>query len=82
MHAQRSRHTQNLIPVTAPLRTVVDLAGVLTEAELHRAVDAGLAQRVFRAADLQDAVEHWSGRGRGGIPQLRRALDQRGVVHP
>ena len=77
-----SRQRRQEIPVTAPIRTVIDLASVLPEAELHRAVDVGLAHRVFRAMELQDAVEQWASRGRTGVPQLRRALDARGFVHP
>jgi very-short-patch-repair endonuclease len=61
------------IPVTAPGRTVVDLASVLTGRELEQAVARAEREGLVTLGDLSSLlVRH---RGRPGIPLLRSLLE-------
>jgi hypothetical protein len=60
------------LPVTAPGRTLLDLAEVATTRDLERAVDEALTQRLTTHAALVAVVER--SRGHRGTGNLRRLL--------
>jgi very-short-patch-repair endonuclease len=66
IHVHRSRHAdatvQYGIPVTTPLRTLVDLADVLTPKQLTRAVNEAQVQRLVTAAELTAVLTRYPGR--------------------
>jgi hypothetical protein len=66
--------------VTNPLRTVVDLAGLLTPVRLAAVVDAGLASRLITIDGLLGELQRLSRPGRLGVGPLRLHLQQRGFV--
>ncbi|MDQ6782659.1 MAG: type IV toxin-antitoxin system AbiEi family antitoxin domain-containing protein [Actinomycetota bacterium] len=73
------------IPCTDPVRTVMDLAGVVPRGSLDAAVDLGLALRRFTVDDLATELDRRSRRGRAGAGLLRAALLRRGHLgapHP
>ncbi len=61
--------------VTAPLRTLLDLATEATPTELARAVQEAQIQRLITHSSLVDAVR--SARGRRGVTALRDAIGAR-----
>jgi very-short-patch-repair endonuclease len=65
------------IPVTTPLRTLRDLAGVLPGAVLGRAVDQALRTNLVTPDDLAWLDAHRTGRGFEGSSTLRRLLRTR-----
>ena len=66
------------IPVTNPLRTMVDLAAVLSPAEVEEALDAGLSwPSLFSVAAIEATLKEISGRGRRGAGVLRKVLSER-----
>jgi very-short-patch-repair endonuclease len=70
------RSERNGIPVTTPIRTLVDVAAVIGEVELERA-----AARLLRAGLIAPAVleRRLAGcRGRPGMPALRAVLGRSG----
>lgn len=60
------------VPATTLARTLVDLADVLTEAELARAIHAAEVTHALTAEDLAGAAAR--GRGRRGAGRLARAI--------
>jgi hypothetical protein len=60
------------IPVTAPARTVIDLAAVITEPELDDALDIAIRRHGVVAAELVRALE--TTKSRRGIALLRRLV--------
>jgi very-short-patch-repair endonuclease/predicted transcriptional regulator of viral defense system len=60
------------IPLTSPARTLVDLAAVLTQDNLERAVAEAERQSLARRHDLVDQLER--NRGRRGVAKLRALL--------
>lgn len=72
-------------PTTNPLRTLVDLAGVVPPAELDDAVDRAIALKLVTVTGLQAEVGRLSRQGRKGTGALRRGLVRRGLAegpHP
>jgi len=66
------------IPVTNPLRTMVDLAAVLPPDEVEDALDAGLAYpSLFSVAAVEAIRERLARPGRTGSGVLRRVLEER-----
>jgi len=72
--------TRNGIPVTKPLRTLVDLAGAALPAQLTEAVDNALAQRLVTPGGLEAEIERLSRPGRGGVGVLKRHLARQGFL--
>lgn len=70
--ATADHRTKHGLPVTAPARTLIDLAGELTDRDLERALDEALIGRLLRERDLLRALEH--SRGRAGAGRLRALI--------
>lgn len=79
-HPGRAGRPRRGIPVTSPLRTVVDLAATCPAAELDTAIDTALARRLIRVEQLIAVVERPGALGPRGIPALRAALHRRGFL--
>ena len=62
---------------TSPVRTVVDVAGLLHPTLLGKIVDFALRGRLCTEEDLERHVVQLGGRGRRGTAQLRRILSDR-----
>lgn len=81
--ADDERTERDGIPVTTPLRTLADLASVLTERDLERAIARAERAGLVRAADLDRLPDRYAGRrgsatlravlGRAHGPQLTRS---------
>jgi hypothetical protein len=65
---------RDAIPVTNPLRTLVDIAGVAVPRDLTTAVDNALSRRLVTIAGLEAEMNRLSRPGRGGVGALRRHL--------
>ena len=68
------------IPVPNPLRTIVDLAGVVAPDVLTGAVDRALSSRLVTIAGLSGEIERLAKRGRPGVGPLRFHLLDRGFI--
>lgn len=60
------------IPVTSPLRTIVDLAATATRREAERLINAADARNLLRADTLAEALQAM--RGQPGVPLLEEIL--------
>lgn len=68
------------IPVTNPLRTMVDLGAVLSPEAVEDALDAGLAwPSLFSVAAVKATLGELGGRGRRGAGVLRTVLEERAL---
>jgi very-short-patch-repair endonuclease len=67
------------IPVTDPLRTLVDLAASAPK-ELDDAVDRALSRRILTVQALEAEHDRLARPGRKGVRTLREALKRRGLV--
>ena len=65
------------IPRTAPLRTLVDLAGVVPPLALEEAVDRALASKLVALEAIEDELKRSARKGRPGLTTLRRTLRSR-----
>jgi very-short-patch-repair endonuclease len=63
------------LPVTSPARTLVDIAGSLTERERERAVDEALVSRIVSRAQVEDVLARNA--TRPGARRLRALLRDR-----
>jgi hypothetical protein len=68
------------IPVTNPLRTMLDLAVYGSEGELVIAIDRGMAARLFTPAALRAELDRWQGVRRPGLSALRALVDELRIV--
>jgi len=66
------RRTKDGVPVTAPARTLIDLAAVLSEPALERALDEALMRRLVRERELRAAIDR--SRNRAGAGRLRALI--------
>jgi hypothetical protein len=66
--------TRRRIPVTSPVRTLLDLAPRLSRRRLERAIDEAVLQRLCTTAQLELAVR--SRAGQRGTPALRGLLQE------
>ncbi|MGH2697765.1 MAG: DUF559 domain-containing protein [Actinomycetota bacterium] len=66
------------IPVTAPARTLLDLAAVVGDETLEIALDDALCRHKVRLARLRWRLEELGGKGKPGTAALRRLLEVRG----
>jgi hypothetical protein len=73
------------IPCTDPMRTLVDVAGVVSPEELESVVDRALAGKLVSLEAVGTELERLARQGRHGVDALRSALSWRrkaGVAHP
>ena len=68
------------IPVTNPLRTLVDLAGEVGPAELTEAVDVAVAKGLITPEGLAAELARVARHGRPGVGAMRRHLSERGFI--
>ena len=68
---------RNLVPVTTPVRLLVDLGAVVEVADLTKVVDAAVVKGLTTFPALHSMVEEVARRGRRGIGRLRLVLDDR-----
>ena len=68
------------IPVTNPLRTLVDLGAVLPAAAVEDALDRALVARLVTVPAVDAAMHAVARRGRPGVGVLRRVLDERALA--
>jgi very-short-patch-repair endonuclease len=66
---------RNAIPVTAPVRTLIDLATILAPGSLERAVNEADRLDLVDPASLREALDDH--RGRRGVARLRKLLDRK-----
>ena len=67
------------IPVTRPMRVLVDLGAVVPPGQVEDALDLALANRLFTVAGVEWALDEVARRGRSGAGVLRRILDDRAL---
>ena len=67
------------IPATNPLRTLVDLAGVVAPSLLDDAVDRAVAAKLVTVEAVKGELGRLSARGRKGVGAMRLALRRRGL---
>ncbi|MBW3555936.1 MAG: DUF559 domain-containing protein [Actinobacteria bacterium] len=67
------------IPVTRPMRVVVDLGSVVGPDVVEDALDLALANRLFTVAGVEWALDELARPGRRGAGVLRRVLDDRAL---
>ncbi|MDQ4091322.1 MAG: hypothetical protein M3163_13620, partial [Actinomycetota bacterium] len=72
-HVLRFEH----IPVTSPVRTIFDLAGVLHPGRTERALDNALARGLTTIEGLQRVTDDLARQGRSGSSLMRRLLADR-----
>lgn len=82
IHRERSmpgmdRTVVAAIPVTAPARTLIDIAAVLDTATVEEALDDALRRRLVSLSRLRWRVEELAGRGRPGSAVIRRLIAAR-----
>jgi very-short-patch-repair endonuclease len=63
------------LPITSPARTLVEIAGQLTDRELERALDEALVQRLVTLKEIEDALDRLKGRRHAG--RLRALANRR-----
>jgi hypothetical protein len=68
------------LPVTNPLRTIVDVAAILPPNDLTDVVDKALARQLVSPTGLNAELERLARRGRTGVGILRRHLLERGFI--
>jgi very-short-patch-repair endonuclease len=68
---------RHAIPVTAPARTLLDLAGVVGIDELEPALEDAMLRGLAPFSLLRHTVDRLGGRGRRGAASLRAVLDSR-----
>src|SRR4051794_30040297 len=70
---------RNGIWVTDPMRTALDVAGVVPLHVAHLVVDRGIGNRLFTVEGLVAVLDRSGRRGRPGSGRLRQVLAERGV---
>jgi len=67
--------TYELLPVTSPARTVLDLASLERVREVERALEEGIVRRILKVSDVEDVLSRAS--GLHGAPLLAGILERR-----
>lgn len=67
------------LPVTGPVRLLVDLGQVVPQWQVDRALETFLSRKVVTVAQVRAGLAHHSRRGRNGCGTLRRILEKRGL---
>lgn len=71
------RATVGPIPVTSPLRTLIDLAGCIDDDVLELAMEDAFRRGLTRPKQLAWRLDGMSGKGRSGCADLRAVLERR-----
>lgn len=71
--------SQGILAVTAPVRTMIDLASTLRPARVARVLDEVLASRMVSLGDLATRHAELSRKGKPGTTVMRELLDHRGI---
>lgn len=72
-------HYRRGIPVTSPLRVMVDLGAIVPDRIVEDALDRGLVVRLFTLAAVEWQLVEVARKGRRGVGPLRRVLDSRAL---
>ncbi len=80
VHRVTDLETQDLrhfdaMRITNPVRTVVDLAGILPPRRFDHLIDEGRRRMLIAEKPLREALDRLGGRGRTGTRKLSRLLD-------
>lgn len=67
------------LPVTTPMRALVDLGAVVGPAAVEDALNRGLVERLFTVAAVEWALAEVARPGRRGVGALRTVLDRRAL---
>ena len=67
------------VPTTNPLRTLIDLAGVVPAATLDQAVDRAIASKLVTVEGIRAELDRVAKKGRKGAGAMRAALHRRGM---
>jgi very-short-patch-repair endonuclease len=70
---------RNGVPVTNPLRTMIDLGAVSSDEVVAEAMERGLVRKLFSVAALEWVLTDLAKPGRRGCGGLRRVLDDRAL---
>jgi very-short-patch-repair endonuclease len=70
---------RNGVPVTNPLRTMIDLGAVTSDGVVAEAMERGLVRRLFTVSALEWVLTDLAKPGRRGCGGLRRVLDDRAL---
>lgn len=73
------RTRRDAIPVTNPLRTMVDLGAVLGPEQVEDALERGLVAKLFSVAAVEWALNDLARCGRSGCGVIRAVLDERAL---
>jgi very-short-patch-repair endonuclease len=65
------------IPATAPARTLLDIAGLVSPAVLEGALDDALVRRLTHLGEVQHMLQGLGGRGHPGIDRFRHLVFER-----
>ncbi len=68
------------MPVTSPVRTLVDLASVVDDPTLQRAAESAIARRLVTGPAVVAWLERRGSAGRPGVRRLRRVLAAAGAL--
>jgi very-short-patch-repair endonuclease len=71
----RDIRTYELLPVTSPARTVLDLASIERAREVERALEEGIVRKILRVVEVEDLLRRAS--GLRGAPLLAGILERR-----
>ena len=67
------------IPITKPLRTLVDLGAVVPAHVVADALEAGLSARLFHIRAADAALDEFGCKGRTGVGVFRKVIDNRAL---
>lgn len=73
-------YTRRGIPVTTPLRTLVDAGAVLPKLLVAQALDAAVAQKLVTASAVEAELRRLARPGRRGAGVLRTVLEERDCI--
>jgi hypothetical protein len=69
--------TVGCLTVTTPVRTLIDLAGVLDEDRLEDCLEEALYKKLVHLPELRERIDAAGTRGRKGVGRLHRLLEMR-----
>jgi predicted NAD-dependent protein-ADP-ribosyltransferase YbiA (DUF1768 family) len=72
---------RRMIPVTTPLRTLVDMGASVSTKQLAAALDRALANKLVTIPAVLAELKRLGKRGRAGVGALRQVLTERGFIN-